>query len=539
MKRLVVILLLLAGTLNASESVTSTVGVSTGSRYATQAAIAVLREGGSAMDAVTAAAFVTAVTRPDAAGIGGGGFILYYDKTEGATWSVDFRETAPWRPEEETTETDSAPPEGPPPAILSVGTPGFVRGLKEAHERFGRKRWKTLLEPAILLAREGFEADTALAAAFSAAEESKTLDSAARAAFLANAKPGTLSGPILQPDLADTIARVAKQSDDFYDGATASKLAEFFGESGGRLTIRDLREYRPVWRAPLRIDLGAFAIQTAPPPSQGGVTIGSMLAILGGYELEDADLDAPGSIHLVAEAARRATFDSRRLVADPAYARIAIGTVLNAGRAEFWRSTIDPDRATPTPSVAASVAQPSDHTSHISVVDADGNFASLTISMSGNFGSGVMVPGTGILLNAALRDFTTGDTPHPNGAEPRKRPATAVTPVILFREGRPVLAAGSSGGDAIATCLTGVIIRITRKGMSLKDAIEAPRVHQPDYPDRMSIEPELERAAAFLEKMGHQVVRVRSIGEINAVMVDGERIISISDPRGKGSTGGF
>lgn len=539
MKRLAVMLVLVAGTLDASESVTSTAGVSTGSRYATQAAIAVLREGGSAMDAVTAAAFVTAVTRPDAAGIGGGGFLLYHDKAEGATWSVDFRETAPWRPREEAETTGDAPQEETPAAILSVGTPGFVRGLKEAHDRFGRHKWKTLLEPAILLAREGFDLDAALATAIYAAEESRTLDSAARETFRGGTKSGTPSERIVQPDLAETLERVAKQSDDFYNGAIASKLAEFFEGAGGNLTIRDLREYRPVWRAPLRIALGAFAIQTAPPPSRGGVAIGSMLAILGGYELEEADLDAPGSIHLLAEAERRATFDSRRLVADPAYTRIAIGSVLNAGRAEFWRSTIDPDRATPTPAVAASVSQPSDHTSHMSVIDADGNFASLTVTMSGNFGSGVMVPGTGVLLNAALRDFTVSDTPHPNESEPRKRPATPVTPMILFREGNPVLAAGSSGGDAIAACLTGMVVRITRKGASLHDAIDAPRVHQPDYPDRMSIESELERTAEALEKMGHQVVRVRSIGEINAVMIDGERIISISDSRGKGSTGGF
>ena len=399
MKRLLLVCVLAASTLEASESVTTKVGVATGSRYATQVAIAVLRNGGSAMDAATAAAFVTAVTRPDAAGIGGGGLLLYYDKSEGATWSVDFRETAPWQPEDEESGEGSEQATTP---IRSVGTPGLVSGLAEAHGRFGRAKWKDLIQPAILLAREGVDVDSELSGAIHAALEAGSLDGVARATLLGDAKPGPAPSRIVQPELAETLSRIAKSHEDFYDGATAARIVEFLAANGGRLTIRDFREYRPVWRAPLRIDLGVYSIQTAPPPSRGGVAIGSMLAILSGYELEKADLDAPGSLHLLAEAQKRATFDARKLVGDPAYTRIAIGSVLNTGRAEFWRRTIAPDRATPTPSVAASDAAPSDHTSHIAIVDADGNVASLTVSMSGGFGSGVMVPGTGMLLNAAL-----------------------------------------------------------------------------------------------------------------------------------------
>lgn len=537
MKRLAVLLAaLLAGSLNASESVTRQAGVAAGSRYATQAAISSLRAGGSAMDAAVAAAFVLAVTRPDAAGLGGGGLLVYYDKTEDATWSVDFRETAPWSPDE---SKDEAASEDPPSGILSAGTPGLVRGLKHAHQRFGRSDWKDLVQPAILIAREGFDVDSALTMSINEAKELKTLDPVASAALLGDAKTGIAPTRIVQPDLAATLARLAKDPDDFYEGATASRIVEHSAEAGGHLTIRDLREYQPIWRAPLRIDFGGGSIQTAPPPSRGGVAIASMLAILGGYDLADADLSAPGPMHLFAEAQRRATYDSRRVVADPAYTRVAIASILTAERAAFWRTTIVPDRASSTPSVVAAGAKPSDHTSHISVVDTEGNVASLTVSMSGNFGSGVMVPDTGVILNAALRDFTWKPRPDPNEPEPRKRPATPIAPFILFRQGTPILAAGSSGGDAIPANLTRLILMITKQGSSLREAIAAPRNHQPDYPDRMALEPGTETAAATLVQMGHHIQHRSSIGEINAVMIDGEKIISISDPRGKGSSGGF
>jgi len=535
MKRLAILLALVTGTLGASESVTQHAGVATSSRYATQVAVTVLRNGGTAVDAATAAAFVLSVIRPDAAGIGGGGILLYYDKAEGATWSVDFRETAPWAPEEKTEDEGTRKP---PERLAAAGTPGLVRGLSEAQQRFGKAKWKDLLQPAILLAQDGFESDQSFSTSMNTALELNALDTTAKAVLLGE-NMNAAGRVIRQPDLASTLTRIAKDPVDFYEGTTASKIVEFAAAAGGRLTIRDFREYRPVWRAPLRIALGTYSIQTAPPPSRGGVAIASMLSILGGYELDEADLDAPGTFHLLAEAQRRATFDSRRVVADPAYSRMALVSVLGQERAEFWRSTIEPDRATSTPAIVAAAATPSEHTTHISIVDPIGNVASLTISLGGNFGSGVMVPGTGILLNGALRDFTYSQSAHPNAPEPRKRPATPIAPMIAFFNGQPVLAAGSSGGDAIPACLTSLIIRLRQKDASLRDAIAAPRISQSDYPDALSFEPGLDKVAKKLSAMGHQVSSVSSIGEINAVMIRGERIISISDPRGKGSSGGF
>jgi gamma-glutamyltranspeptidase/glutathione hydrolase len=536
MKRLILIFALAAGTAGASESITSRAGVATGSRYATQAAVAALRGGGSAMDAATAAAFVLAVARPDAAGLGGGGFLIYYDSAEKATWAVDFRETAPWTPASGENGEEPAVPQG----LTAAGTPGFVPGLREAHERFGKAKWRDLLRSAILLAEEGVDVDSALAGAFHAAEQTKTLDATARGVFYRGSSPGMSPTRLVQPDLATTLTRMSKVPSDAWEGTTAEKIVELMARSDGRLTIRDFREYRPVWRAPLRIEIGAYSIQTAPPPARGGVAIASMLAILGSYQVSKAELGTAGPSHLLVEAERRATFDSKRVVGDPGYSRIAIASILSAERAAFWRATFDPERATSTPAIEARSAAPSDHTTHISIVDEAGNFASLTLSLSGKFGSGVMVPGTGIILNNALGDFTRpATTGHPNAPVPRKRPATPLAPLILFREGRPILAAGSSGGDAIPACLTGMILRLTQKSATLREAIEAPRFHQPDYPDRIMFEPELAATMKTLESMGHSTRSTRSIGEINAVMIDGKRIISISDPRGKGATGGF
>lgn len=539
MKGFAIALALLGGTLHASESVTSKAGVATSSRYATQAAITTLRGGGSAMDAAIAAAFVLSVARPDAAGIGGGGFLVYYDKTENATWAVDFREMAPWTPEEaKNTDPAATPPDTLPNRLATVGTPGVIRGLTEAHERFGRSSWSDLLQPAVLLAKEGFAVDTVLGNALYKAIEAKTLDDTTRGVLLADAKAGALPNRIVQPDLSATLARLAKSPDDLYTGTLATKVLESTTPSGGRLTIRDFREYRPVWRAPLRIGLGDWSIQTAPPPSRGGVAMASMLAILGSYDFAGAKPGTPGMLHLLAEAERRATFDAKRVVADPAYSRLAIGSILGVERADFWKGTIVPDRATSTPAIVAASATPK-HTTHVSVIDAAGNVASLTLSLSGDFGSGVMVPGTGILLNGALQDFTTSPSPHPNAPEPRKRPATPVAPLILFKGDTPVLAAGSSGGEAIPGCLTALVIQLTKQSRTLREAIDEPRIHQPDYPDRVSWEPGLEASAARLSEMGHQVLAVPSICEINAVRKDGDRVVSIADPRGKGSSGGY
>lgn len=537
MRRCMLILALFACSMGASESSTSHAGVATSSRYATQAAVTILRQGGSAIDAATAAAFVLSVVRPDAAGVGGGGFLVYYDSVEEATWSIDFRETASWKPE---VTPESSSKAKAPTGLSAIGTPGFVAGLKASQDRFGRSKWKDLLAPAIYLAEKGFDVDSPLTIAINTAEESKTLDATARATLLGSSRNGLSPTRIVQTDLAATLSKIARSSDDFYEGATASRIAEFMESSGGPLTIRDFREYSPVWRAPLQIDVGAYSIQTAPPPAFGGVAIASMLAILGSYDLSGAELSNPGPTHLLAEAQRRAIFDARRVVADPGYTRIAIGSILNATRAELWRTTIDPERATATPSLDEQSTHASGHTTHIAVIDTYGNIASLTVSLSGNFGSGVMVPGTGILLNRALADFAYGTAPdHPNTPEPRKRPATPLAPLIVFENGKPMLAAGASGGDAIPACLTSMLLRLTRADEALASAIDAPRIHQPDYPDRIVFEPELQETARRLEAMGHSVQPALSIGEINAVMIDGDRIVSVSDPRGKGSTGGY
>lgn len=534
MRRLLLVVALVAGTVEASESVTSRAGVATGSRYATQAAITVLRSGGTAMDAATAAAFVLAVTRPDAAGLGGGGLLVYYDSGEQATWSVDFREAAPI----DAAKPDDASTAAPPSRLAAAGTPGFVAGLREAQERFGTRPWKELLGPAILLAQEGFQVDAPLTIAMSAALEAKLLDDTTRSTLLGDSRPGTVPPRIAQPELAETLSRLSRAPGDFYSGTTAAKIAQYSSQSGGLLAIRDLREYRPVWRAPLRIDFGAHSIQTAPPPSRGGVAIASILAILSAYDLAEADLSTPGTSHLLAEADRRATFDSKRVVGDPAFTRIAIASILSVERAEFWRSTILPDRVTSTPVIVDAAAAPSSHTTHISIVDSGGSVASLTLSLGDSFGSGVMVPGTGVVLNAALRDFSEPSA-HANARAPRKRPSTPLAPLIVFHEDRPLLAAGASGGDAIPSCLAGLIIRVTTKGSTIREAVEAPRLHQPDYPDRVVFESELEATAKVLEAMGHGIHRVESIGEINAVLIDGERIISVADPRGKGASGGY
>jgi gamma-glutamyltranspeptidase / glutathione hydrolase len=493
--------------------------LSTAHPLATKVGLGILQKGGTAADAAVAVALTLAVVHPQAGNLGGGGFLVYYDAQSRGVWTLDFREAAPRLAKRGMF--DKTPVAG----ALAAGVPGTVAGLEALHTKFGKRPWKELLVPAIALAREGAREDAELAADIATVKKERKLDIPA-------------THPL--PELASTLQRLADAGPrDFYDGALAEKLVEGVRAGGGMVGFRDLREYQAQWRAPVKMRYGVYEIYTTPPPSGGGVVIGEVLNILANDDLAASGFQSPKSLHLLVEAQRRGHMDRLRYIGDPLGARIPYRDLLSQKRAELWRSTIDPARATPTSALAEprELTTEGEHTTHFTIADAEGNVAAVTTSLGDNFGSGFVVPSLGIFMNNAMGDFTSGA----NALDPLKRPASPISPVIVLREGKPFLALGTRGGAAIPTTIVQVFLNVVVYGKSLNEAVAAPRYHQQAMPEEIFYERNRASMAAIeaLNKMGHGVSSRDSIGDVHAIMFENGRLIAVADPRRGGAAGGY
>ena len=520
-----------------SQVVAQHAALATDSPYATQIGLRVLQAGGSAIDAAVAAAFVLAVAQPQSGNLGGGGFLTYYDAKERGVWILDFREASP-----------GAPPSGKPSLLrgaAAAAVPATVAGLAAMHSRFGVRPWRDLVSPAARLAAAGVRVDLDLAGAISAAKRERSADAyAATAAVFYPGKVGLApGGTLVQPELAATLARIAeKGAVDFYSGEIARKLVDESRKAGGSLTLRDLRMYAPVWRAAIRLSFREHDIYAAPPPSAGGLVIGSMLKILADASLQPGAFGDARSIHLISEASRRAAIDRDHHLSDPSAMQTSLRDLLSDDRASRWRQSIDLNRATPTSTLVepGSSSPSSHHTTHITVVDARGNIASLTTTLGDELGSGFLVPRCGFFLNDALRDFSDVQGV-PNSIAGSKRMATSVAPTIVFRNGKPIVVIGSAGGAAIPQIEVEILLRLIVGGDSLAAAIAAPRFEQQAIPEELAFESGLVPALTLeaLAAMGHASTPRPSIGNVNAIMWEGDKLIAVADPRHGGAAGGY
>lgn len=488
--------------------------LSTAHPIATKAGLAVLHRGGNAADAAVAVALALAVVRPQSGNLGGGGFATYYDAQTHGVWILDFRETAP-RLAGKDTRTGAA----------AAGVPGTIAGLEALHTRFGSRPWKELAEPALLLAREGPREDAELAADMAAAKETRKLD---------------LPAKLPPPQLAATLQRIAENGPrDFYEGEIAKNLVEAIRSGGGVLGFRDLSEYKPVWRAPLKLVYGEYEIYTVPPPSGGGIVIGETLNIVAADDLRATGFQTVKTLHLLVEAQRRAYIDRHRYIADPANARIPYRELLSRSRGALWRQTIQ-DRVVATAALAgprSATGAESEHTTHFTIADRQGNVLALTTSLGDDFGSGFLAPSLGFFLNDANADFTAT----PNAIEPGKRAVTSLAPTIILRDGRPFLAIGTSGGTAIPTTIVQVFLNLVVYGKSLAEAIDAPRWHHAATPDIMAVE-RLRAPQTTIDALnakGHGVDFRKTIGEVHAILFENGRLVAVADPRRGGAPGGF
>jgi gamma-glutamyltranspeptidase/glutathione hydrolase len=543
--------LLLAG----SSVVAQKAALSTVSPYATQIGVEVLRAGGNAIDAAVAIAFALQACHPQAGNIGGGGFLLYYEAKTGAIWCLDFRETAPQKASRTMfLEADGKPrAEASTVGPLAAGVPGSVAGLEEAHRKFGTVPWRDLLQPAIRLAREGFRTDAELTADLESAQKERKIDRfvATAARFYPGGKPLTPGSLLQQPDLAETLERIAEKGpSDFYEGVTAKKIVKTMVDLGGAIGYRDLTSYRPIWRAPLLIDDGLYQIYTMGPPSGGGLVMAETLAILSSWDLASLGFQTPKAVHLLAEAEKRAYIDRNKYIGDPASTHVPFRELVSEDRARQWRGSIDLERASPTAVLTEPGAAEGTHTTHFSAVDTQGNIVSLTTTLNDNFGSGLLVSGAGFFLNNAMDDFMTAPgrpntynlvQSEANAIAPGKRPASTMSPTIILRGGKPFMALGTRGGSTIPSSVLQVFLNVTVYHMALQEAVAARRFHHQGIPDEIVYEKGTGQGLLQpLTLMGHAVKqRSEPMGDIQALLFEDHRIQAVADPRHPGAAGGF
>ncbi len=530
--------------------------LSTVSPAATQVGLAVMKKGGNAIDAAVAVSFVLAVTHPQAGNLGGGGFLVYYDAKTKSVWTLDFREVAPGAAKREMfVLADGNPSKASQVGPLAGGVPGSVAGLEMMRDRFGSRSWRELIEPAAQLARNGFTVDAELADDLATEKKERSIDQfpSTAAIFYPNGQPLAAGSKLVQPELAETLERIgALGAQEFYEGETANRFIQAIRNAGGILGYRDLREYKPLWRAPIAIKFNDYELYTMAPPSAGGLLIGEALNILSGYDLAAYGFQTPKAIHLEIEAERRAYIDRNKYLGDPATTRIPYRELLSEERAKAWRASIKMNASTPTITLAepGSVVAESNHTTHFSIVDAQGNIVSMTTTLNDNFGSGYVVPGCGFFLNDEMDDFTTAPgKPNlyglvqgaANAIEPGKKMASSMSPTIVLKGGKPFMALGTRGGATIPTSVLQVFLNVAVYGKSLYDAIAAPRWHHQGLPEEVFFERGMapKETLNSLMRMGHGVKERDPIGDIHAVQISNGKIIAVADPRHGGAAGGF
>jgi gamma-glutamyltranspeptidase / glutathione hydrolase len=509
--------------------------VVTQSGIASEVGLQILKEGGNAVDAAVASAFALAVVMPAAGNIGGGGFLLLRS-ADGEALAFDFREVAPSRAGpgmflREGTYDEKLHHESP----LSVGVPGTVAGLHLAWAHKGRLPWKRLLAPAIGLAREGFTVTPGLSLSLKSVLPKMSPFPASVAQFSKTGVPYEPGDTLRQPDLARTLERVADQGPaGFYQGETAEWIVREMQARGGLITREDLRSYRAVERTPLRGSYRGIEVIVMPPPTSGGVVLLQMLNVLEGFPLAESGFGSAATLHLLAETMRRGFADRARYLGDPDFnPDMPVDRLISKDYAESLRDTICRSAATKSSPASFEWLPESDETTHLSVIDGELNAVALTYTLEYSYGSRIVVPGAGFLLNNEMGDFNAAPGltnekgligTEPNLAAPGKRMLSSMSPTILARDGRVLMVTGSPGGRTIINTVLQTVVNVVDFGMNVREAVDAARIHHQWLSDRIYHErgrfaPEILEA---LEKMGHSLEPVPHQGVVQAIVRDSD-----------------
>jgi gamma-glutamyltranspeptidase/glutathione hydrolase len=501
------------------------------SPHGSEAGLEMLRQGGNAVDAAVATAFALAVTHPAAGNLGGGGFMVVHPAGKGEPVVIEYRETAPAA----ATRTMFAHEgDGALYNHKVVGVPGTVRGLALAHQRFGKLPWKTVVQPAIKLAGEGFIVDDTLANSLNwIVCSAKEFPELRRVYGKHGGKEDWEEGDLLvQPDLARTLRRIADEgADAFYKGAIAEQIAAEMKAGGGLITKADLAAYQAHVRPPIHGTYRGYDVYGPPPPSSGGICLVEMLNILETFSPEKEGRWSPATNHRMIEAMRRAYCDRARYLGDADFVKIP-PHLTDKDYARKLAQGIDPNHATPSADLAHDIplAGEGDSTTHFSVIDKDGMAVANTYTLERSYGSRVVVKGAGFLLNNEMMDFNwrpgvTDRKGHigtdANLIAPGKRMLSSQTPTIVARNGKVVLVTGSPGSRTIINTVLCVVVNVIDYGMDVRQAVDAPRLHHAWFPDVVrfegtSAQPDLVRK---LRAMGHRVEGTRQ-GDAHSIYVD-------------------
>jgi len=500
-------------------------------QLASQVGVEILKAGGNAVDSAVAVGFALAVVHPPAGNIGGGGFMLIR-MADGQTHFLDYREKAPAAAtrdmylDEHGKVTEGASEIG----YKSIGVPGSVAGLVHAEQKYGKLTLRQVMAPAIKLAREGYALTW---------EEAEDLRDSGLAKFPESHRVFQRNGDYYkpgdnfrQPDLARTLERIAAHPDDFYHGALARELATAMQKGGGLITADDLANYEVKEREPVHGTYRGYEVISAPPPSSGGTVLIEALNILEGYDLNAMESRSARSMHFTLEAFRRAFFDRAEFLGDPDFSKIPVAQLVDKRYGTAWRESIEPLHATPSKELKrpaifhqleqyaeshppATAPHESNHTTHYSVVDTDGNAVAVTTTINDWFGSRVTADGLGFLLNDEMDDFSAKPgVPNSDGLiqseanaiGPGRRPLSSMTPTIVVHDGKTVMVLGSPGSSKIISTVANVLIGVVDYGMNIQEAVDAPRFHHQWLPDVVNVEKWFSPdTLSTLRKMGYNV----------------------------------
>jgi gamma-glutamyltranspeptidase/glutathione hydrolase len=520
---------------------------------AAKAGLDVLKKGGNAVDAAVAVQFALAVTHPQAGNIGGGGFMVYRP-AKGLSNTLDFREKAPAKAST-NMYLDTAGNIIPNKSLYThqaSGIPGSVDGMIQAHKKYGRLKWATLVQPAINLALKGFKMTKRLAADINRNDSVfKKLNPGKR--YLMKDAKWQEGDTLIQEDLGKTLALIRdKGRAGFYEGKVADLLVAEMNAGDGLITKADLQNYHSVWRKPVTGRYKSYKIITMPPPSSGGIALLQLLKSVEKYPLHRWGFNQDSTVQLMVEAERRVYADRSKYLGDPDFYKVPVDSLLNPQYITSRMQSFNWDAATPSTSIQPGtfIGYESDQTTHYSIVDKDGNAVAITTTLNDSFGSKIFVNGAGFLLNNEMDDFSSKPgTPNmyglvggkANSIQPGKRMLSCMTPTIVEKNGRLFMVVGTPGGSTIITSVFQTVINVIEFDMDMQQAVSAKRFHHQWLPDDVGTEPDAlnEITKDKLTKKGYKITNKGAIGRVDGILKTKAGFEGGADPRGDDTTMGY
>ncbi|HEV8129831.1 MAG TPA: gamma-glutamyltransferase [Acidobacteriota bacterium] len=505
---------------------------------ASRVGVEILQKGGNAVDAAVATGFALAVTHPAAGNIGGGGFMVIHLARTGEDITIDYREKAPAGASRDMYLDSSG---NVIPKLSTVGhkaaaVPGSVQGMYNVWKKYGKLKWKDLVQPAIALARNGFPVSAALAHSLREKDVAPKLGRfhESKRVFLNNGNFFNEGDLLVQQDLAATLRRIAEQGPTgFYEGPVAEAIVKEMQQGGGLITLQDLKNYRAVFRPPVSGIYRGYEVVSMGPPSSGGVALVEMLNMIERFAVSQFSFGSPQELHLKAEVMRRAFADRAEFLGDADFAKVPVKGLTSKDYAAFITSNISFDHATPSKTIGH--GNPSRYespdTTHYSVVDKEGDAVATTTTLNDSYGSGVTVAGAGFLLNNEMDDFSSkpgvpntyqliqGEA---NAIGPHKRPLSAMTPTIVKKGNEVYMVTGSPGGPMIINTVFQILLNVIDHGMNIQESVNAPRLHHQWLPDVLTLEQKrfptnVEHA---LQEKGHELKFRDKIGDAHSILID-------------------